>query len=108
MFVTQGVLTPRLVTAATLPLANKRLSGLPLEAGQKAAAALASWRARRGVALDITALPGMDLLSSKVSACVCQDSIKSIELLCQTLVFDMFGYLSVKGSSRLCLLRLHQ
>lgn len=71
MFVTQGVLTPRLVTAATLPLANKRLSGLPLEAGQKATAALASWRARRGVALDITALPGMDLLSSKVSACVC-------------------------------------
>ena len=64
----QGTSTPRLVTASTLPLANKRLIGLPIEAGQKAATALASWRARRGVALDITALPGMDLLSSKVVA----------------------------------------
>jgi hypothetical protein len=30
------------------------------------ASQLAAWRARRGVALDITALPGLDALSAKV------------------------------------------
>ncbi len=30
------------------------------------ASQLAAWRARRGVALDITALPDLDILSAKV------------------------------------------
>lgn len=34
--------------------------------GLSVASQLAAWRARRGVALDITALPGMDALSAKV------------------------------------------
>ncbi len=34
--------------------------------GVTVASQLAAWRARRGVALDITALPGLDALSAKV------------------------------------------
>ncbi|KAK9807904.1 hypothetical protein WJX72_012486 [[Myrmecia] bisecta] len=43
------------------------LAATPLPASEvkNAAAAIQSWRTRRGVNLDITALPGMDALSSK-------------------------------------------
>lgn len=57
---------PRTASATVLPPARKT-SGLPTEGLRGAASALAAWRARRGVALDITALPGLALLSSKVT-----------------------------------------
>ena len=37
--------------------------------GASLGAALAAWRARRGVALDITAHPGLDYLSAKAGCC---------------------------------------
>ncbi|DBB01426.1 TPA: hypothetical protein ACH3X1_000090 [Trebouxia sp. C0004] len=55
---------PRTASATVLPPSRKG-SGLPLEGLRSAAPALAAWRARRGIALDITALPGMALLSAR-------------------------------------------
>ncbi|KAL0050679.1 hypothetical protein WJX82_004874 [Trebouxia sp. C0006] len=55
---------PRTASATILPPSRKG-SGLPVEGPRSAAPALAAWRARRGIALDITALPGMALLSAK-------------------------------------------
>ncbi len=61
-----GGSVPRTASATVLPPTRKG-SGLPVEGPRSAAPALAAWRARRGIALDITALPGMALLSAKVS-----------------------------------------
>lgn len=55
---------PRTASATILPPSRKG-SGLPVEGPRSAAPALAAWRARRGIALDITALPGTALLSAK-------------------------------------------
>ena len=57
-------------SAVVLPPARKG-NGLPAEGPRSAAPALAAWRARRGVALDITALPAMVLLSAKVAVYCC-------------------------------------
>ena len=57
---------PRTASASVLPPSRKG-TGLPAEGLHRAAPALVAWRARRGVALDITALPGTALLSAKVS-----------------------------------------
>ena len=57
---------PRTASANVLPPSRKG-SGVSVEHPRSAAPALAAWRARRGVALDITALPGMALLSAKVT-----------------------------------------
>ena len=57
---------PRTASATVLPPTRKS-SGTPITEGLRgAASALAAWRARRGVALDITALPGMAVLTAKV------------------------------------------
>lgn len=50
-----------------------------------AATALAAWRTRRGVALDISALPGVELLSAKVCNSV-QLIISTLVCLCCTTV----------------------
>lgn len=84
---------PRTASATVLPPARKS-SGLPVEGLRGAASALAAWRARRGVALDITALPGMAILSSKVT------SLKPVLLFKITLPLKLkTGYL-VKPNSR--------
>lgn len=54
-------------SSATVLPPTRKSSGTPTAEGLRgAASALAAWRARRGVALDITALPGMAVLSAKV------------------------------------------
>ncbi|KAL3147326.1 hypothetical protein ABBQ32_002810 [Trebouxia sp. C0010 RCD-2024] len=60
-----ATLVARTASATVLPPTRKS-SGTPTMEGLRgAASALAAWRARRGVALDITALPGMAVLSAK-------------------------------------------
>ena len=50
-------------------------------AGVTVASQLASWRSRRGVGLDITALPDMQLLSAKVGRKYVGFALANFELL---------------------------